>query len=128
MNTYLDGPKVQSRSFLRFLVFGIAVILGSSILSVRLFALQVGSDGHFATLAQSNRTVQQPITSTRGLIYDRNGVPLVTNVASYSVRIRPADLPESRRQAVVEMLAKLVGADPTDINVAIATARTVSRK
>lgn len=119
MNTYLDGPKVQSRSFLRFFVFGIAAILGSSVLSVRLFALQVGSDGHFAALAQSNRTVQQPIPSTRGLIYDRNGVPLVTNVASYSVRIRPADLPESRRQAVVEMLAKLVGLDPTDINVAI---------
>ena len=119
MTTYIEGRPAQPRSLLRFLVFGVAVILSSSILSVRLFALQVGSDGHFATLAQSNRTVQQPIPSTRGLIYDRNGVPLVTNVASYSVRIRPADLPESRRQAVVDMLAKLVGLDPTDINVAI---------
>lgn len=119
MNTYLDGRPAQPRSLLRFLVFGVVAILGSSVLAVRLFALQVGSGGHFAALAQANRTVQQPIPSTRGLIYDRNGVPLVTNVASYSVRVRPADLPESRRQAVVEMLAKLVGLDPTDINLAI---------
>jgi len=119
MNTYLDGRPVDPRSFLRFLAFGLAMIVGASVLSVRLFALQVGSDGHFSALAQSNRTVQQPIPSTRGLIYDRNGVPLVTNVASYSVRIRPADLPESRRQSVVDMLARLVGLDPTDINVAI---------
>jgi penicillin-binding protein 2 len=119
MSTYLDGRPVQPPSFLRFLVFGIAAILGSSVLSVRLFALQVGSDGHFSVLAQANRTVQQPIPSIRGLIYDRHGVPLVTNVVSYSVRIRPADLPESRRQSVVEMLARIVGLDPTDINLAI---------
>ncbi len=119
MNTYLDGRPVEQRSALRFLVFGIAAILGASVLTFRLFALQMGSDGHFAALANFNRTVQQPIPSTRGLIYDRNGVPLVTNIASYSVRIRPADLPESKRQSVVEMLARLVGLDPTDINLAI---------
>ena len=119
MTTSVEGRPAEPRSLLRFLVFGIAVILGSSVLSIRLFALQVGSDGHFATLAQSNRTVQLPIASTRGLVYDRNGVQLITNVASYSVRIRPADLPESQRQSVVEMLAKLVGVDPTDINLAI---------
>jgi penicillin-binding protein 2 len=118
-NTYLDGRPPEPRSFLRFLAFGIAVILGATVLTARLFALQVSSDGHFAALADSNRTVQQAIPSTRGLIYDRNGVPLVTNIASYSIRIRPADLPESRRQAVVDMLAGLVKLDPADINVAI---------
>ena len=75
--------------------------------------------GTYATLAQSNRTVQVPLPSTRGLIFDRHGVPLVTNVASYSVRIRPSDLPNPGAQEVVGMLATLVGLDPTDINVAI---------
>jgi penicillin-binding protein 2 len=119
VNTYIDGRPVKPRSFLRFFAFGIAVILGVSVLTIRLFALQIGSDGRFAALANFNRTVKQAIPSTRGLIYDRNGVPLVTNVASYSVRIRPADLPESRRQSVVAMLAKLVGMDPAEINIAI---------
>jgi penicillin-binding protein 2 len=118
-NTYLDGRPTEARPFLRFLAFGIAVILGATVLSVRLFTLQVGSDGRFAALADANRTVQQAIPSTRGLVYDRNGVPLVTNIASYSVRIRPADLPESRRQSVIDMLAGLVKMDPSDINVAI---------
>lgn len=119
MNAYLDGRPAEPRSPVRFLAFAIAVILGASVLTLRLFALQVGSSGKFVALADSNRSVQQAIPSTRGLIYDRSGVPLVTNTASYSVRIRPADLPESRRAAVVNTLAGLVGLDPADINVAI---------
>jgi penicillin-binding protein 2 len=35
------------------------------------------------------------------------------------VKIRPSDLPESKRPEVVQSLAALVGADPSDINVAI---------
>ena len=119
MNTYLDGRPAEARSFVRFLAFGIAVVLSASVLTIRLFALQVTSDGRFTTLAELNSTVREAIPSTRGLIYDRNGVPLVTNVASYSVRIRPADLPETKRPDVVQMLASLVGLDPADINVAI---------
>src|SRR5690348_17875973 len=93
--------------------------MASSLLLVRLFALQVTSGAEYQALADANRTVVQAIPSTRGLIYDRNGKPLVTNVASYSVKIRPADLPDSRRQEVVDQLAQLLGKDPTDINIAI---------
>jgi penicillin-binding protein 2 len=119
MSTFVEGERPESRSFIRFLTFGLAVVIGASVLTIRLFALQVSSDGRFAALAESNRTVQQAIPSTRGLIYDRNGTPLVTNIAAYSIRIRPADLPESRRQDVVDTVASLVGMDATDINIAI---------
>ena len=119
MNTYLDGRPADPRSLTRFLTFAIVAVLGASLLTARLFALQIGSGGKFTALADANRSIQDAIPSTRGLIYDRNGVPLVTNTASYSVRIRPADLPESRRQAVVQMLAGLVGLDAADINVSI---------
>jgi penicillin-binding protein 2 len=57
--------------------------------------------------------------STRGVIFDRDGRALVSNTASYSVKIRPSDLPESRRTEVVNALAALVGMDPADINVAL---------
>ena len=43
----------------------------------------------------------EAVPSTRGVIYDRNGTPLVSNTASYSVKVRPSDLPESRRAEVV---------------------------
>ncbi|HYM82778.1 MAG TPA: penicillin-binding protein 2, partial [Candidatus Dormibacteraeota bacterium] len=53
--------------------------------------------------------------SSRGLIYDRNGTVLVTNVPSFSVKIRPADLPLTEREAVLERLAGLLSMDVADI-------------
>jgi penicillin-binding protein 2 len=119
MNAQLDSPPVESRPLMRFLAFGVVVVLGASLLGIRLFALQLGSGTKFTALAGANMTVKEDIPSTRGLITDRNGVPLVTNVASYSVRILPADLPESRRDDVVATLAKLLGMSAADINIAI---------
>jgi penicillin-binding protein 2 len=115
----LDGRHGDARPLIRFVAFGVAAVLAASALTVRLFTLQVGTGGKFVALADANRSVQQSIPSSRGLIYDRAGKPLVTNVASYSVRIRPADLPESRRQGVIATLATLLHQDPTDISVAI---------
>jgi penicillin-binding protein 2 len=119
MSTLVGAAPTEPRPLMRFIAFGIAIVLASSLLLVRLFALQVSSTAEYTALANANRTVLQAIPSTRGLIYDRSGKPLVTNVASYSVKIRPADLPESRREQVVADLATLVGKDPTDINIAI---------
>jgi penicillin-binding protein 2 len=99
--------------------FALAVVISASVLSFRLFSLQVTSGGEFGALSNANRTVQEAIPSSRGLIYDRSGRLLVSNVASYSVRIRPGDLPESQRDKVVQTLASLIGMDPADINVAI---------
>jgi len=109
----------DERSPIRFVAFGLAVILAASVLTARLFALQIASGGRFTALAEYNRTTSQAIPSTRGVIYDRNGVPLVTNVPGYSVKIRPADLPEDRRTEVVGRLGALLGVSPADINVAI---------
>ncbi|MES2210727.1 MAG: penicillin-binding protein 2 [Chloroflexota bacterium] len=114
-----DRDTSDHRSPIRFVVFGLVVVILGTILGVRLFMLQVASNRQFATLAQANRAVSQPIESTRGVIYDRNGIALVTNVPAYVVKIRPADLPEERRAEVVQRLASLLDMDPADINVAI---------
>jgi penicillin-binding protein 2 len=113
-----DAPDAR-KPLMRFVAFGLAVVLGAGALTVRLFAMQIGSATQYGSLAQANRTVMQAIPSTRGLIYDSSGVPLVTNVATYSVRIRPSDLPEPQRPRVVATLAKLLGIDETSINIAI---------
>ena len=115
MNVYLDGRSERDRRVGRFAVFGLAVAVALGVLVIRLFSLQVASGASFSTLAQSNRTVLQPIASTRGLIVDRNGTPLVTNIPSWTIKIRPADLPFSRRDDVVGQVARLVGKDPADI-------------
>ncbi len=120
MSAYVaDGPSFGP-SRLRFLVFGLAIVIGAGALSARLFALQIaGGTTQYTAFAATNRTVLEAIPSTRGMVFDRSGRPLVTNVASYSVRIRPVDLPESRRDEVVQTLGALLGMDPADINTAI---------
>ena len=116
---FVHDRSRDDRSPIRFVVFGLAVVLAASVLTARLFTLQIGSAGRFTALAEFNRTTNQAIPSTRGVIYDRNGVPLVTNVPGYSVKVRPADLPGNRRAEVVGRLAALLDIDPADINIAI---------
>lgn len=55
----------------------------------RLFYLQVTGHEHFATQSQANRVNIAPISPTRGLIYDRNGVLLAENVPTYSLEVVP---------------------------------------
>jgi len=119
VNGYLDGRVEPSKRLSRFLVFGLAAIIGVSSLTARLFYLQVANGPAFATLSTQNRTVLEAIPAPRGLIYDRNGRLLVTNVPTFTVKLRPADLPEPRRDEVVQRLAALTGVDSVDINTAI---------
>ncbi|MBA2380568.1 MAG: penicillin-binding protein 2, partial [Chloroflexi bacterium] len=119
MNPYLDGRPITGRPGSRFLIFGIAAILALGGLTTRLFYLQVVKGGQFAALSQGNREVQQAIPSSRGLIYDRKGRVLVKNVSTWTVKVRPVDLPEERRDEVVAKLAALLSMPVGDINGAI---------
>ena len=121
MNGYgsLDSRRGTVRPLSRFLVFGLAAIIALGTLTARLFYLQVINGGQFAALAAENRTTLQAIPSSRGLIYDRSGAVLVTNVPTFAVKVRPADLPEDRRDEVVTRLAALTGESVVDINMAI---------
>jgi penicillin-binding protein 2 len=110
------GPD---RRPLRFLTFALAGIVGLTGLTARLVYLQVTQGHQYSALATVNRTAMQPVPAPRGLIYDRTGKPLVTNVPSWAVKVRPADLPFEQRDRVVAQLASLLGMDAADINVAI---------
>ena len=117
--TFLDGRPAAARPFSRFLIFALAAVIALGGLTTRLFYLQVVSGGQFAELSQGNREVLQAIPSTRGLIVDRAGRELVRNVPTYVVKIRPVELPEERRDEVVDKLAALLTMNVADINAAI---------
>jgi penicillin-binding protein 2 len=119
MTGYLEGHSEPTRPGIRFLVFAIAAVLAIGGLTTRLFYLQIVSGGQFAALSQGNRTAFQAIPSSRGLIFDRTGRALVTNIPTFVVKIRPVDLPEERRDEVVARLAALLTMDPADINASI---------
>ena len=119
MTAFLDERPKPVRSLSRFLTFALIVVIGVSGLTARLFYLQIVDGGRLATLAVHNRTVLEAIRSPRGLIYDRNGRPLVTNVPTFVVKLRPSEMTVEQRPVVVDRLAALLGMPAADINATI---------
>ncbi len=119
MSVLAGEHPASDRRILRFVAFGVAVVLGVGTLTARLAQLQLLQGEQFATLSAQNSRVTQAIPSSRGLIYDRNGTVLVANVPSFSVKIRPSDLPLTERDGVIQRLAGLLSMDVGDIKAAL---------
>jgi len=90
---------------------GVILILFGAILG-RLFYLQVINHEHFQTLSRDNRVKIVPVAPTRGLIFDRNGVPLAENQLSFSLEIVPEQTEDL--QKTIDELAHLVEISPSD--------------
>jgi penicillin-binding protein 2 len=115
----LSNDAVRSRRPMRFLAFGFAVAIVVATLTTRLVFLQIQQAPHFEAMAESNRTATESIPSTRGIVTDRHGKALVRNVPTWTVKIRPADLPYPQRDAVVARLSELLGMKAAEINTRI---------
>jgi penicillin-binding protein 2 len=119
VSAFLDDRPKPVRSLSRFLTFALIVVIALTGLTARLFYLQIVDGGRLATLSARNRTVLEAIQAPRGVIYDRNGRALVSNVPTFVVKVRPADLPLEQRPTVVDRLAALLRMPAADINAAI---------
>ena len=93
----------------RFFIFGLAITLSVAGLGLRLFQLQVTEGTAFQDLSLERQTMTLPIPVARGLIFDRKGRPLVENVPTFVLKIRPAELPFSDRPVVSDSLSRLLG-------------------
>ncbi len=68
-------------------VFVVVVFIIFSILILRLWQLQVINYEKYRKLSEQNRIRIVKIPAPRGIIYDRNGIPLVENISSFSVSV-----------------------------------------
>ena len=106
-----EGRLDLPRSRARFISFGVAAALLFTILGGRLFQLQVVNGDQYAAEAAATRTVEVPLRSPRGLVFDREGRPVVVNVPSWTVKVRPADLPDEGVGRILRRVARLADAD-----------------
>jgi penicillin-binding protein 2 len=95
----------------RILVFAGLLLVVILIYVTRLFTLQIIQGAQWSAQAESNRTRTINIPAARGVIYDRNGVVLARNLASYNVVITAADLPDDpgEVQEIFRKLSDLIG-------------------
>ncbi|BBN56328.1 penicillin-binding protein [Pseudomonas chlororaphis subsp. aurantiaca] len=87
----------------RLLACALLVVAITCTLIGRLYFLQVVEFDYHSTISENNRVHVLPITPTRGLIYDRNGVLLADNRPSFNLTItreRTTDLKGELDQVV----------------------------
>ena len=118
----VEGRQPEPRNIYRFGAFVLAVVVGVTSLSGRMFYLQVIQARPQTAAANAQSTAKQTVPSTRGLIFDATGAPLVKNVVSYSVTVTPSDLSLSEKPVVAERLGSLLSANAVDIETRIDSA------
>ncbi|MGA3058040.1 MAG: penicillin-binding transpeptidase domain-containing protein [Candidatus Limnocylindrales bacterium] len=122
MSVATEGRQAVPRNAYRFGAFVLAVAVGVTALSYRMFDLQIVPHPSAYAAASIPTTASQSIPSTRGLIFDASGAPLAQNIVTYSVTVTPSDLSLSQKPLVAERLASLLDANPVDIETTIDSA------
>ena len=84
-----------------FLILSLAVVV--VLLFLRLFYLQIVQGANFRYLSNNNRIRTAIIHAPRGIIFDRNGVPLVYNIPGFreTVNGKTVQLEESRALSLI---------------------------
>ncbi|NOY99029.1 MAG: penicillin-binding protein 2 [Chloroflexi bacterium] len=90
-STSLPRFRIQTWRMVTLYVAGALVF---ALLAFRLFNLQIFEGVNWLIRAEDNFTREISIPALRGIIYDRNGMVLARNIASYNVVITPAYLPD----------------------------------
>jgi penicillin-binding protein 2 len=85
------------------------------ILVIQLINLQVIHGEDYKQQSAINAIREVPTSAARGLIYDRNGKPLVSNSARFSVTIVPGDLPDQGEEAVYRLISNVIKMPPEEI-------------
>jgi penicillin-binding protein 2 len=95
----------------RINMFSIGLVALFLIFVFRLFSLQIIQGPAFQAQALDNRTEELNLATSRGNIYDRNGIILARNIPAYNIIITPAELPDDigEIQEIYRQLSALTG-------------------
>jgi penicillin-binding protein 2 len=91
--TTVEPYRVTPKLALRAAILGGGLLAIFGALFLRLWALQVLAGQKYVNQAQANSFRTLSLPAKRGLILDRNGVPLVTNQPATAIELWPSDLP-----------------------------------
>ena len=74
------------------LILALCGVAAFAVLAIRLYEIQIKSNGHYESLALSNQLRQSTLTASRGTIVDRNGKILAVSASVENVFISPYDI------------------------------------
>ncbi|PZX18423.1 penicillin-binding protein 2 [Palleronia aestuarii] len=108
-----DLDTSRRRIARRAVILGGLQLGGAGILGWRMRQMQVEQADAFRMLAEENRINMRLIAPPRGLIFDRNGIPLAENAQNYRIVIVREDAGDV--DEAIEKLKKLIEIDPMDL-------------
>ncbi len=95
----------------RLFVVQILVVLMLALLGIRLYYLQLVRGQHYAEIAQNQRIRLLPISAPRGVIFDREGNPIVDSRPIYNVILFREDLKGRNLLSLVKPLSESLAVD-----------------
>src|SRR5207244_5333805 len=96
----------------RLWVVQIFIVLLLVVLGVRLYYLQLVRGQHYAEIAENQRIRLLPIPAPRGVIFDRDGHPLVDSRPIYTILLSREDTKGIDRYSLIEPLSEGLRIDP----------------
>src|SRR6202165_870045 len=105
---FVDGSQ-NLRVRLRIIQALVLVMLAT--LGVRLYLIQIINGARYAEIAENQRIRLLPIPAPRGVIFDRNGHPLVDSRPIYSVILSREDTKGIDRSSLIKPLSEGLGID-----------------
>ncbi len=97
-----NGDSERSRPF-RDSIFLLVLCFIIGLLLVKLISVTIFQGAYYRSLADSNRTRTKVIHAPRGIIFDRNGVPLVYNTPGFRELVNGKVVFLSKEQAFEQM-------------------------
>jgi penicillin-binding protein 2 len=100
-------------------VFGLTIVVMTALLVIvgQLWYLQVLEGDRMQELSDKNRMRVRPIAAPRGILFDRNGLPLVDNRPAFTLSLIPREI--DQREAVLGRLGALLGIPHVELDEAL---------
>lgn len=97
----------------KFLLLRTSIILVFTILAGRLWYVQVVMGSYYKHLGNTSKIRLEPVEALRGIVYDREGRPLVLNGPAWNAEIVPHGIPSRQANRIYRRLSRLLHGIPS---------------
>jgi penicillin-binding protein 2 len=120
MNVKLD-KNGRSEDTKIFTYINVAVVIAFALIFSRLLYLQIIKGDDFRNLSENNRIRIQEVPAPRGILYDREGIPLVDSFPAFDVSVFRQDI--RKPEALIKPLSRALLLEPQKLEARLVAAR-----
>lgn len=100
----------------KFVSIYILLLIIVAFLGIKLFELQIVEGGENAYISSLSKTSESIIRAPRGIIYDRNGNPLVINKPTFRVGISTNSFDNENKDQTIKLLAQILNLNELEVS------------